>query len=131
TRRAVWHARRDLDPRRTHPRPDGSADVVRHAAAQPVRLALVRRRLDADRRHLSPDSARRVALWTGHARAGAAQSDDCARLDGGELRRPRRHTPPGDRSGSTAVRTGAAPAVRPAIANDAADRFVAAAIATV
>src|SRR5437899_10746163 len=128
-RRAVCHARRHLDPRRAHPRPDGSADAIRHAAAQPVRLALVRRRLAADRRHLSPDGARRRALWTGDARAGAAEGDDRARSDGGELRPSRRHAPPGDRSRSAAVRADAARAVRRALPDDAVDRSVAAAIA--
>ena len=75
-----------VDRRRALPRADGPADVVWHAAAQPVRLALVRDRLDADRRHLPAGRARgrllvRSAAWNRRRRRRNAV--DRAVADGG------------------------------------------------
>ena len=81
----VWTGRRILDSRRSAAEATAAANIAPDAsfgilvavslmcvifhvlmdlptsygAAEPVRLALVRRRLDADRRHLSPDGAGR------------------------------------------------------------------------
>ena len=88
-RRVVRHAGRGLDRRRAAARADGSADVVRHAAAEPVRLALVRRRLDADRRHLSADGAGHRPARPADAGAAARQGGVRAAADGDQLRRAR------------------------------------------
>jgi hypothetical protein len=69
--------------------PDGSADGVRHAAAQPVRLDLVRARLDADRRRVSLDRAECGAdCRLGHRRS-APSGAHRARAAGTRLHRSR------------------------------------------
>ena len=86
----------DLDDRRPLPRADGLPDVVRHPLPQSVRLALVRRRLDADRRRLSVVRARRRPAVRRIVDGGTAP--ECrhrSRVDGGQLRRPRGGAPAG------------------------------------
>ena len=84
--------------RRAVPRADGSADVVRHPPPQSVRLALVRRRLDADRRRLPAGGARGRSAVRQIVGGGAApERRHRPRADGGQLRRPRRRAPSGAR----------------------------------
>ena len=83
-------ARARLDRRRPLPRADGSADLVRHASPQPVRLALVRGRPDADHRHLPARGARRVLLVRQPAGMAAQKRRDRAVADGAQLWRPHR-----------------------------------------
>jgi hypothetical protein len=59
--------------RRGVPRLDGPGDVMRHAAPQSVRLAVVRRRSDADHRPLSARcTCRRDSSWDAAARRCAS-----------------------------------------------------------
>src|SRR4029453_13352811 len=60
----VRHARRGRVHRRVDARADGFADTLRHTPAEPVRLALVLARLDANNRCLPPRRAcGRLDVW--------------------------------------------------------------------
>ncbi len=107
---AVRHARPDRGDRRPVPRADGPSDFLRHPFPQSIRLALVRRRLDADRRPLSVVRARGRSAVRRIVDGGTAP--ECrhrSRVDGGQLRRPRGGAPAGIDARTASVRP-AAPA---------------------
>src|SRR5204862_156336 len=86
--------------------------VVARAAAQSLRLALVRYRLDAGGGHLSAHRAGRGARdGPNDSRPPAAQGVDRVNPDGGQLRHARRRAPRGARAGAAPVRSDAAAAL--------------------
>ena len=88
---AVRHASDRVDRWRACTHSDGSADVVRHASAEPVQLAMVRDRPDADHRRLSVIVLAAGLVLGSSVAPTMAQTmrRDRARADGGQLRHPR------------------------------------------
>src|SRR5262249_11962256 len=128
--RTVWRAGGRVARRRRAPRTARSADVVRHTVSQPIQLAMVRRRLDADHRSVLVDGPGRgpalLALDARGARRAAAERRHRVAADGGQLRPARLRASGGARAGAAAVRTDAPAAMRSGARTDRAARRLAA-----